>query len=100
MIGSNFFVQTIKPSDAIGSTSDISKSFLKRNAINYYRDKFSLRKTNLDEQDDSENYYSDWSSEFDDNLDKGRDQFENVLSTENDPWLISVELSDLEIDDR
>ena len=37
--------------------------------------------------------------EFDDNLEKEKEQFENVSTTEDDSLLNSVELSDIEIDD-
>ena len=53
----------------------------------------------MSEQDDSENYYSGLSLEFDDNLDKGKEQFENNSTTEDDSLLNSVELSDLPKDD-
>ena len=65
-----FFQTHYKPSDRICSTSDISESFLKGNAINHYRGKFPLKEPILSEQDDSENYYSDLSLEFDDNLER------------------------------
>ena len=39
------------------------------------------------------------SLEFDDNLEKEKEQFEKISTTEDDPFLNSVELSDLEIDD-
>ena len=39
------------------------------------------------------------SLEFDDNLEKENKQFEKISTTEDDPLLTSVELSDLEIDD-
>ena len=94
-----FFQTNYKPSDRICSTSDISESFLKGNAINHYRGKFPLKEPILSEQDDSENYYSDLSLEFDDNLEKEKEQFEKISTTEDDPLLNSVELSDLEIDD-
>ena len=94
-----FFQTNYKPSDRICSTSDISESFLKGNAINYYREKFPLKEPILSEQDDSENYYSDLSLEFDDNLEKEKEQFEKISTTEDDPLLNSVKLSDLEIDD-
>ena len=94
-----FFQTAYKPSDRICSTSDISESFLKGNAINHYRDKCPLKEPILSEQDDSENYYSDLSLEFDDILEKEKEQFEKVSTTEDDSLLNSVELSDLEIDD-
>ena len=37
--------------------------------------------------------------EFDDNLEQEKEQFEKISTTEDDPLLNSVELSDLEIDD-
>ena len=93
-----FFQTNYKPSDRICSTSDISESFLKGNAINHYRGKFPLKEPILSEQDDSENCYSDLSLEFDDKLEK-KEQFEKISRTEDDSFLNSVELSDLEIDD-
>ena len=92
-----FFQTKYKPSDRICSILDISESFLKGNAINHYREKFPLKEPILSEQDDSENYYSDLSLEFDDNLEKEKEQFENISTTEDDPLINSVELSDLEI---
>ena len=53
----------------------------------------------LSEQDDSENYYSELSLEFDDNLDKEKEQFQKDSTTEEDSLLNSVELSDFEISD-
>ena len=53
----------------------------------------------LSEQDDSENYYSELSLEFDDNLDKEKEQFQKDSTTEDDSLLNSVELSDFEISD-
>ena len=94
-----FFLTAYKPSDRICSTSNISESFLKGNAINHYRDKCPLKEPILSEQDDSENYYSELSLEFDDNLENEKEQFENVFTTEDDSVLSSVELSDLKIDD-
>ena len=85
-----FFQTHYKPSDRICSTSDISESFLKGNAINHYRGKFPLKEPILSEQDDSENYYSDLSLEFDDNLEKEKEQFEKISTTEDDPLLNSV----------
>ena len=93
-----FFQTNYKPSDRICSISDISESFLKGNAIYHYREKLPLKEPILSEEDDSENYYSDLCLEFDDNLEKEKEQFEKI-STEDDPLLNSVELSDLEIDD-
>ena len=94
----NFFQTNYKPSDRICSTSDVSESFLKGNAINHYREKFPLKEPILSEQDASENYYSDLSLEFDDNFEKEKEQFEKTSTTEDDPLLNSVEMSDLEID--
>ena len=68
-------------------------------AINHYRDKFPLREPILSEQDDSENYYSDLSLEFDDNLEKEKEEIRKISTTEDDSLLNSVELSDIEIDD-
>ena len=72
---------------------------MKGNAKNHYREKFPLKEPILGEQDDSENYYSDLSLEFDDNLEKEKEQFEKISTSEDYPLLNSVELSDLEIDD-
>ena len=94
-----FFQSQYKPSDRICSTSDISESFLKRNAINHYRDKCPLKEPISGEQEDSEKYYYDLSLEFDENLDKEKEQSEKVSITEDDPLLNSVKLSDLELDD-
>ena len=93
-----FFQTAYKPSDQICSTSDISESFLKGNAINHYRDNCPLKEPILSEQDDSENYYSDFSLEFD-KLEKEKEQFEKAPTIENDSLLNSVEVSDKEIDD-
>ena len=65
-----FFQTAYKPSDRICSTSDISESLFKRNAINHYRGKCPLKEPIFSEQDDSEYYYSDLSLEFDDSLEK------------------------------
>ena len=92
------FQTTYKPSDRICSTSDISEFFLKGNAINHYRGKCPLKEPILSEQDDIKNYYSDLSLEFDNNLEKEKEQFEKVPTTEDDSLLNSVELSDLEKD--
>ena len=72
---------------------------MKGNAINHYRDKCPLKEPILSEQDDSEKYYSDLSLEFDNNLEKEKEQFEKVSTKEDDSLLNSVELSGLEIDD-
>ena len=58
-----------------------------------------LKKPILCEKEDSKNYYSDLPLEFDENLDKGKEQFEKVSITEDNPLLNSVELSVLEIDE-
>ena len=73
----NFFQTAHKPSDQTFSTSNISVSILKGNAINHYRDKCSLKEPILSEQDDSENYYS----EIDNNLEKEKEHFEKVFTT-------------------
>ena len=72
---------------------------MKGNAINHYRDKGPLKEPILSEQDDTENYYSDLSLEFDDNSKKEKEHFEKVSTTEDDSLLNSVELLDLKIDD-
>ena len=58
-----------------------------------------IKKPILSEQEDSENYFSDLSFEFDENLEKEKERFEKVSTTEYHSLLKSVELSDLEIDD-
>ena len=82
-----------KPIDRICSNSDISESFWRENA------KFRLKEQISSKQDDSENSYSDLTLEFDDSLDKEKEQFEKLSTTENDSLLNSVELSGLEVDD-
>ena len=81
-----FFRTNYKPSDRICSTSDISESFLKGNAINHYREKFPLKEPILSEQDDSKNYYSDFSLEFGDNLEKEKEQFEKNFYNRRRPF--------------
>ena len=71
---------------------------MKGNAINHYLGQCPLKEPILSEQDDIENYYSDLSLEFDNNLEKAKEQFEKVSTTEDDSLLYSVDLSDLELD--
>ena len=89
-----FYQTKYNPSDRICSTSDTSESFLKGNAINHCRDKCPLKEPILSEQDDSKSYYSDLSLDFDENLDKEKEQFEKVSTTEDDSLLNTLELSD------
>ena len=72
---------------------------MKGNAINHYRDKCPLKDPILREEDDSENYYVDLSLEFDNNLEKEKEQFEKFSTTEDEFLPNSVDLSDFEIDD-
>ena len=58
-----------------------------------------IKRPILRKQNDSENYYSDLSLEFDDNFEKEKEQFGKVSTTEDDSLLNSAELSDLKIDD-